>query len=130
VGALHLSPFWGFSSPLILQDADTGIETDRHCVRLIRYSNKKFRILSPKSGYMDVRQNKAGKKLKILFDGTELEAVITRIMQRQTKVKSFYLVQTQNRRPLRVKALTVRFDKARKEAAENNKELAKKIMRF
>jgi len=83
-----------------------------------------------KDGALEVKQNKTGKKLRILFDGTELGSVITRIMQRPAKVKSLYLVQTGNGKPLNVPTLQVRFSKARKEAAENNRELADKIMQF
>lgn len=84
-----------------------------------------------RNGALEVKQNKTGKKLRILLDGTELGAVIERIRLRDNKVKSLHLVQTKNGKALSTHSLAFRFGKARKAAAEkSDPSLSELIIRF
>jgi len=80
----------------------------------------KMRVDDIKDGALEVRQNKTGKKLRILLDAdgerTELGRVVDRIRGR--KVTSLFLIATPTGTPLNRWTLRTRFDHARSAAAD------------
>lgn len=96
-----------------------------------------------KDNALEVRQGKTNKRLRILLDHadgtrTELGQLLDRIRARPRKVRSLYLIATPAGVPLNRWTLRVRFDAARKAAAEAaemeatpaSKALADRIRRF
>jgi len=79
-----------------------------------------MRVDDIKDGALEVRQNKTGKKLRILLDAdgerTELGRVVDRIRGR--KVTSLFLIATPAGTPLNRWTLRTRFDHARSAAAD------------
>jgi len=67
-------------------------------------------------GALRITQNKTKAKLEVEITG-ELATLIERLASRPEKVRSIYLVQTENGQPLTQSALRSRFDKARIAAA-------------
>ena len=63
-------------------------------------------------GALRITQNKTKAKLEVEITG-ELATLIERLASRPEKVRSIYLVQTENGQPLTQSALRSRFDKAR-----------------
>lgn len=91
----------------------------------------KMRIIDVQDGALEVRQNKTGKKLRILLDGTELGKVIDRIRTSRGKVQSWYLLATSDGKALNPWTLRKRFDEARTMATETADEaLAERIRKF
>lgn len=91
----------------------------------------KMRIVDVQDGALEVRQNKTGKKLRILLDGTELGKVIDRIRTSRGKVQSWYLLATSDGKALNPWTLRKRFDEARTRATETADEaLAERIRKF
>ena len=88
----------------------------------------KMRLSDIKEGALEVAQNKTGKKLRITLGDSKLNTVIERIKAR--KVTSLYLIATPQGKPLNQYTLRVRFDQARINAAQNNPDLADRIMAF
>lgn len=87
-----------------------------------------------KDDALEVRQNKTGKRLRILLvneDGsrTGLGDVIDRIRSRTNKVRSFFLVATPGGAPLSMDMLRDRFDSARAAAAEDLEQSNDTILR-
>jgi integrase len=96
-----------------------------------------------KDGALEVRQGKTNKRLRILLDHadgtrTELGQLLDRIRARPRKVRSLYLIATPTGVPLNRWTLRVRFDAARKAAAEaaeleatpSSKALADRVRKF
>lgn len=79
-------------------------------------------------GALVLRQQKTGKKLRILLAGTELEKVIGRI--RRKKIAGFYLVSTETGQPLSFAMLRHRWETAREKAAAAYPEIAEKLKQF
>lgn len=76
-----------------------------------------------KDGALEVRQGKTNKRLRILLDHadgarTELGQLLDRIRDRPRNVRSLYLIATPAGVPLNRWTLRIRFDAARKAAAE------------
>ena len=88
----------------------------------------KMRLSDIKDGALEVVQNKTGKKLRIMLDGSELGRVIDRVKSR--KVASLHLVATPTGKPLNQYTLRVRFDQARDTAVKAHPDLAEKIKGF
>lgn len=80
------------------------------------------------AGALVLKQQKTGKKLRILLEGTELEKVIMRI--RQKKIISVFLVSTEKGVKLSMAMLKTRWKIAREKAAQAFPELAEKIRQF
>ena len=83
----------------------------------------KMSVTDIKDGALEVRQGKTKKRLRITLDlpdgtRTELGQLLDRIRARQRKVSSLFLVATPAGVPLNRWTLRIRFDTARKAAAE------------
>ncbi len=99
----------------------------------------KMRLTDVKDGYLEVKQNKTKKKLRIQLevDGmrTELGQLLDRVKGRERKIASLFIVATSRGVPLNKWTLRTRFDTARaaaaKQAAEaGNEELCARIKAF
>ena len=106
-------------APVELQDAmDLNYLTGQRPADVLRMTETHI-----KAGVIEVRQGKTDKRLRILLDHpdgtrTELGQLLDRIRARPRKVRSLHLVATPEGVPLNRWTLRVRFDAARKAAAE------------
>jgi len=84
-----------------------------------------------RDGFLHVGQGKTGKRLRMDTSG-QLQAVIERIIKRKEgfKVRTLQLICNETGRPMRLKALQARFQRARERAAKTNKSLAVDIREF
>lgn len=98
----------------------------------------KMRLTDIKDGALEVRQNKTGKRLRILLqseDGTptRLGELVDRVRNQKRKVSTLFLVTTPAGICLNHGTLRLRFDKARETAIktnEGNPELVARIKEF
>lgn len=106
-------------SPVELQDAmDLNYLTAQRPADVLKMTRTDIKEVA-----LEVRQGKTNKRLRILLDRTdgtrtELGQLLDRIRARPRKVRSLYLVATPAGVPLNRWTLRVRFDAARKAAAE------------
>lgn len=100
---------------------------------------RKMRISDIKDRKLVVKQNKTGKRLRILLDDennqTELGRTIDRICDRPDLKQNSYLVSTADGKNLTESMLRTRFESARKAAAnkaleQNDDDLAERIKKF